>query len=157
MIGAESGSDWLALTGDVLSAAKALEWVKGPSFGAVVGFEGVVRDHGDGLVGVTAIDYEAYEEQVTPRLEALADKARQAWPETGRIVVWHRAGHVALGEASVVIAVSAPHRAEAFEACQYLIDTLKATLPIWKEEHFPGGSAWSSATRPVAQVEEGPL
>ena len=85
---------------------------------------------------------------------AIVAAARERWPELGRAVVWHRIGHIELGEASVVVVVSTPHREEAFDACRYLIDTLKATAPIWKHETWEGGTDWSLATRPVEAAPE---
>jgi molybdopterin synthase catalytic subunit len=143
------GDDWLELTSEPLSTERALTWVQRPSCGAVACFVGTVRDNAEGHTGVTAIDYEAYVAQVLPRFEALAATARERWAELGAIVVWHRLGHIQLGEASVVVVVSSPHRSEAFEACRYLIDTLKATAPIWKHETWDGGTDWSLASRPV--------
>ncbi|HET9092757.1 MAG TPA: molybdenum cofactor biosynthesis protein MoaE [Acidimicrobiales bacterium] len=152
MTDAVGDGDWLTLTGGPLSYATALEWVGGPGWGAVTGFAGLVRDHAEERTGVTAIDYEAYEEHVVPRFRELAASARKRWPELGKIVIWHRVGRVATGEASVVIAVSSPHRGEAFDACRYLIDTLKATVPIWKREHWPGGAEWSPAAHGLEPV-----
>jgi molybdopterin synthase catalytic subunit len=120
----------------------------------VVGFFGVVRDHADGRAGVTAVDYEAYEDQVVPRLAALAAAARARTPEIGRIVLWHRIGRLEVGEASVAVVVSTPHRAEAFDVSRYLIDTLKETVPIWKHEHWNGGVGWSPSAHPVRSVTE---
>jgi molybdopterin synthase catalytic subunit len=85
--------------------------------------------------------------------ERFVAAARERWPELGRVVVWHRTGLVAAGEPSVVIAVATPHRAEAFEACRFLIDTLKATSPIWKRELWPGGGEWSPAAAPIQPVD----
>jgi molybdopterin synthase catalytic subunit len=98
---------------------------------------------------VRSIDYEAYTSQVLPRFEAIVVAARERWPEVGRAVVWHRVGRIELGEVSVVVVASTPHREEAFDACRYLIDTLKATAPIWKHETWEGGTDWSLAARPV--------
>jgi molybdopterin synthase catalytic subunit len=155
MIGSVTSGDWLALTEDALPVAEALSFVVTPECGAVGCFVGVVRDHADGLTEVSAIDYEAYEAQVVPRLADLAAEARRQWPEIGRVVLWHRHGRIPLGEASVAVVVSTPHRAESFDSCRYLIDTLKATLPIWKKEHSPSGATWSAAGRPVAPIEPG--
>jgi len=141
--------NWLELTAEPLSYERALTWVEQPWCGAVVSFVGTVRDHAEGRTGVKAIDYEAYSLQVLPRFEAIAASARKRWPDLGRVVVWHRVGHVQLGEASVVVAVSTPHRAEALEACRFVIDTLKSTAPIWKRETWEGGTDWSLAARPV--------
>jgi len=147
------GDDWLVLSDEVLSRATALEWVEGERWGGVVGFFGVVRDHAEGRTGVVAVDYEAYDEQVLPRLSELAVAARSRVPDLGRIVLWHRTGHLAVGETSVAVVVSAPHRGEAFDACRFLIDTLKATLPIWKLEHWAGGSDWSPSSHVVEEVK----
>lgn len=155
MIGSVTGDDWLELTADVLPVAEALSFAVTPGCGALGCFVGVVRDHADGLTDVSAIDYEAYEGQIVPRLAHLASEARRQWPEIGRIVLWHRIGQILLGEASVVVVVSTPHRAESFDACRYLIDTLKATLPIWKKEHSPSGATWSAAGRPVTPIAPG--
>ena len=86
--------DWLALTAEPLDVDVATGWVGRPDCGAVVLFSGLVRDHAEGTVDVTHIDYEAYEDQVLPRLGALADEIRRRWPDTGRIVLWHRVGTV---------------------------------------------------------------
>jgi molybdopterin synthase catalytic subunit len=118
----------------------------------VVGFFGVVRDNAEGREGVVAVEYEAYEEQVLPRLAELAASARSHFGELGRVVLWHRTGRLAVGETSVAVVVSAPHRSEAFDACRYLIDTLKTTLPIWKLEHWQGGSGWSPSAHRVEDV-----
>lgn len=149
------GDDWVALTFSPLPSDAALSWVERGRCGGVVGFFGVVRDHAEGRQGVVAVDYEAYEEQVVPRLQALAAEARVRLPDIGRIVLWHRVGRLEVGEASVAVVVSTPHRAEAFEATRFLIDTLKETVPIWKHEHWEGGSAWSDAAHPIRPVGGG--
>jgi len=147
-----SSDDWLALTDTPLDVQLATDWVGVPGCGAVVVFSGLVRNHAEGTTGVTHIDYEAYAEQVLPRLRDLADEARRRWPEIGRIVLWHREGRVRLTESSVVVAVSTPHRGAAFEACQFGIDTLKATVPIWKKEFWDGGSEWARASQHIVDV-----
>lgn len=117
-----------------LPVATAGDWVVRPDCGAVVLFSGTARDHSEGVQGVVRLDYEAYEEHVDASLTEVAADTRAKWPMIGRIVMLHRAGEVAVGESSVVVAVSAPHRQEAFEAARYCIDTLKETAPIWKKE-----------------------
>ena len=149
VLASAKGDNWLGLTAEPLSSERALAWVEKPSCGAVACFVGTVRDHAEGRTGVRAIDYEAYAPQALLRFEAIVAAARERWPDLGRAVVWHRVGRVELGEASVVVVVSTPHRAEAFEACRYMIDTLKATAPIWKQETWEGGTDWSLATRPI--------
>jgi len=147
---------WIAFTEHRLDLQIASEWVGRPDCGAVVIFSGLVRDHAEGVSDVTHIDYEAFEEQVLGRLEALAERARQSWPDLGRIVLWHRNGRVLLGESSVVVAVSTPHRGSAFEAAEFLIDTLKATVPIWKKEFWNGGSDWARGTQHIIGLEDIP-
>ncbi|MEA3186121.1 MAG: hypothetical protein QOJ74_2598, partial [Ilumatobacteraceae bacterium] len=90
--------------------------------------------------------YEAYESQVVPRFEAIETELRQRWPETGRLAVMHRTGTLELGESSVVVVVSAPHRAEAFEAARFAIDALKLSAPIWKHEVWQDGADWGIAS-----------
>lgn len=147
-----SSDDWVALTDSPLDVRVATDWVGVPGCGAVVVFSGLVRDHAEGTTGVTHIDYEAYAEQVLPRLSELAAEARRRWPEIGRIVLWHREGRVQLTESSVVVAVSTPHRGAAFEACEFGIDTLKATVPIWKKEFWDGGSEWARGSQHIVGV-----
>ena len=103
---------------------------------------------------MTSITYEAYEEEATQRLSAVAGEARQRWPVVERIALLHRVGDLALSEASVAVVVSAPHRPEAFEAARFCIDTLKETVPIWKLEHWDGGSDWATCAHPVKAVRD---
>jgi len=105
-----------------------------------------VRDHSDGRPGVTSLEYEAYLEHVVPRLASVAEHARTRWPEIGRLVLLHRVGRLHVGDVSVVVVASTPHRTEAFAAAQFCIDTLKHTVPIWKHETWEGGSDWSVCT-----------
>lgn len=152
---APEADDWIALTREPLDLQRASQWVARPDCGAVVTFSGLVRDHAEGTTDVTHIDYEAWAEQVEPRLVAVAVEARRRWPTLGRIVLWHREGVVHLSEPSVVVAVSAPHRGEAFEAARFGIDTLKATVPIWKKEHWAGGSTWARGAQHIVDVAAG--
>jgi molybdopterin synthase catalytic subunit len=145
----DSGQDWLALTEQPLSVGDAYEWSVQDDCGAVVLFSGTVRNHAvddDGRVreGVGHLTYEAYDSQVVPRLAAIAAEVRVRWPRTGRIVLWHRIGRIELGETSVIVVVSAPHRPEAFAAAQYSIDAIKATAPIWKHEEWVDGADWGT-------------
>ncbi len=96
--------------------------------------------------------YEAYEEQAERTLREVAAAARARWPEVERIALVHRIGHLALSEASVAVVVSSPHRDEAFEAARYCIDTLKESVPIWKQEHWEGGSDWAVHDHPIEPV-----
>jgi molybdopterin synthase catalytic subunit len=151
-LSAPNSVDWVALTEQPLDVGLASDWVGVPGCGAVVVFSGLVRDHAEGTAGVTHIDYEAYAEQVLPRLDGLVAEMRQRWPEIGRLVLWHREGRVALGEASVVVALSTPHRSAGFAACQFGIDTLKATVPIWKKEYWSGGSDWARGSQHITDL-----
>jgi molybdopterin synthase catalytic subunit len=137
--------------------ALAGEWVVRPDCGAVVVFTGTARDHAEGRDGVTLLAYEAYESQVVPALERVVADLRATWPTVGRTVVLHRTGEVALGEAAVVVSVSAPHRDEAFEAARFAIDTVKAVAPIWKKERWAGGDDWGTGATDLAGSPVRPL
>lgn len=146
------GDVWLALTSDVLASAPATEWAVVPGCGAVVSFLGTVRDHAEDRPGVVSLEYEAFEEEVLPRLASVAAAARRSWPDIGRIALLHRTGEVGVTDVSVVVVVSAPHRAEAFDAARFCIDSLKATAPVWKRERWEGGEDWSSSAQPISEV-----
>ena len=122
-----------------------------PADGALCLFVGVVRNENRGRP-VLRLEYEAYEEMALPLMEEIAAEAGRLFPVTGVGLV-HRLGRIEVGEASVAVAVSSPHRAEAFAACRFAIDTLKARVPIWKKEFYADGSAWldgpgAAAARP---------
>ena len=138
-----TGPDWIAISAGPLPVDAAWKWAGVPECGGIVTFCGTVRDHSDGRATVTSLEYEAYEEQVVPRLSAVASAARARWPKIGRLALLHRVGRLEVGEVAVVVAASTPHRAEAFAAAQFCIDTLKHTVPIWKRETWEGGSDWS--------------
>jgi molybdopterin synthase catalytic subunit len=148
----EPANDWIALSKDVLPTAEAMDWATLPSCGGVVCFAGTVRDSSDGRPGVTALTYEAYEEQAVVKLAEVAAECRRRIPETVRLVLWHRTGRLELTEASVIVVASAPHRAQAFEAARYCIDTLKETVPIWKAEDWDGGSDWALGEHDIRPV-----
>jgi molybdopterin synthase catalytic subunit len=118
----------------------------------VVTFAGVVRDHAEGRDGVEALTYEAYEEPAVRAMQAIVVEARRRWPDLGRVVLLHRLGRCALSEASVLVVVAAPHRAQAFDAARYCIDTLKESVPIWKQEHWTGGSDWAVDAQTIRRV-----
>lgn len=140
------GEDWIAVDEAVLPVGEASSWAVRPGCGAVVTFCGTVRDHSEGRPGVEYLEYEAFPEQVAPRLARVADEARRRWPEIGRLVLLHRVGRLSVTEVSVVVVASTPNRPAAFEAARFMIDTLKATVPIWKFEKWAGGSEWSDGT-----------
>lgn len=146
------GDTWLALTEEPLSAGAVYDWAVRPDCGAVVLFSGTVRDHAEGRPGVTLLAYEAYTEQVVPRLAAIAAEIRVRYPAVRRIALLHRVGDLQLEESSVLVVVSAPHRPEAFAAARFGIDSLKATVPIWKRERWEGGEDWGLAATEVTEV-----
>ncbi|MDQ3946322.1 MAG: molybdenum cofactor biosynthesis protein MoaE [Actinomycetota bacterium] len=144
--------DWIGLDRERLPVEEAMAWATRPGCGAVVCFTGVVRDHSEGREGVSSLTYEAYEEQVVPKLKEVAADARRRWPEVDRIALLHRLGSLAVSEASVVVVVGSPHRPEAFEAARFCIDTLKETVPIWKAEQWEGGSDWAASDHPLRSL-----
>ena len=144
MLAPRSGDDWVGITADHLPIAAAYEWAVRPACGAVVLFSGTVRDHAEGRAGVQHLTYEAYEEQAVPKMSDIAGEVRRRWPQTGRVVLLHRTGRLELGESSVIVVVSSPHRPEAFEAGRFAIDALKVSVPIWKHEVWEGGSDWGT-------------
>jgi len=146
------GDEWVGFSPDPLPIERALDWVVLPSCGAVVLFSGTTRDHAEGRTDVTSLTYEAYEEQVEPRLSAIAAEIRARWPAVGRLVLLHRIGAVDVGESSVIVIASAPHRPEAFAAARFGIDALKASAPIWKRETWEGGDDWATGATPVEDV-----
>lgn len=145
---------WTGLSDQQLPVQEASEWVVDPRCGGVVVFTGTARDHSTGRPDVTKLEYEAYEAQVVPRLNEIAERARQQWPDLGRIVLLHRIGEVPITEAAVVVAVSAPHRVEAFAAARFGIDTLKSTVPIWKREDWAEGTSWGREAQHIVEVDE---
>ena len=150
-----AGDDWVALAANDLPISAASAWVVRPDCGATVTFTGTARDHADGRPGVHRLEYEAYEGPALARMRALADELRQRWPELGRVALLHRTGGLAIGDAAVVVAVSAPHRAEAFDAARFAIDELKRTVPIWKREAWEGGESWGLEAQHLTDVGSG--
>lgn len=145
----------IELTDNPIDAAAVLRHVESPLAGAAVLFLGTTREV-TGQQRTLWLDYECYEEMARQKLAELAATAQERWTLLGCAIV-HRLGRVDVGQASVAVAVSAAHRQAAFEAGQWLIDTLKQVVPIWKQEHWADGSSeWvhpaarSEAIRPVA-------
>jgi molybdopterin synthase catalytic subunit len=119
-----------------------LKSVADPGAGAVVLFLGTVRDNSE-AGSVERIEYEAYEPMAEKRLAQAELEVRRTWPSTTGVKIVHRVGSLAVGEVSVAVAVSSPHRADAFEACRHAIETIKRDVPIWKREKLGDGSeAW---------------
>jgi molybdopterin synthase catalytic subunit len=137
----EAPLDWIRVSADPICVAALVARVEAPGAGAVSLFLGTVRDHSAGKVGVTHLEYEAYGQVAEGHIARIVAEARERWPLIG-VAVEHRVGSLAVGEASVGVAVSSAHRAEGLEAVRYLIDELKARVPLWKKEHWPGGAEW---------------
>jgi len=134
-----SGGAYLDLTEGPISVDEVLRYVVHPQAGAVVLFLGTVRDNASGR-SVHHLEYEAYRELALREMARIAAEAEERW-DLREIAIVHRTGHLAVGEISVAIAVSAPHRKDAFGAGRFLIDTLKQRVPIWKKEVWEGGGA----------------
>jgi molybdopterin synthase catalytic subunit len=149
-IESKTDTDWLMLTEAVLDVGSAYDWAVRPNCGAVVLFSGTVRDHAEGRDGVQHLTYEAYEGQVLARFAEIVAEVRTRWPHTGRVVVWHRTGRLCVEESTVITVVSAPHRAEAFEAGRFTIDALKESAPIWKHEVWADGADWGTGAHDLA-------
>lgn len=137
----ERGNDFVVVGPGPINAEALLAEVTTPRCGAVTLFLGTVRDHSDGIDGVTHLEYEAYDGIAEEKIAEIVAEARGKW-EIEKVAVMHRVGSLTVGEASVAVAVGTGHRAEAFAAGRYIIDELKARVPIWKKEHWPGGAEW---------------
>ena len=145
--------DWTALTADPLPVETLVAWATTPACGAVVTFLGVVRDHAEGRRGIRSMSYEAYEEQAERALREVVAEARRRRPDTERVALVHRTGDIDLSEASVAVVVSSAHRDAAFDTARFCIDTLKETVPIWKQEHWEGGgTGWAVDDHPIRRV-----
>jgi len=136
-----AGGDWIEVTSAPLSEAAIAESVAEPGAGAVALFSGVVRDQTGGR-RVKFLEYEAHAPMAVAKMREIAAAIRARWPATLRVSMVHRIGRLEIGESSIMIAVSSPHRREAFEACHFAIDTLKETVPVWKKEYFEDGEVW---------------
>jgi len=126
-----------------LNIQACIDWAMHPECGGIDVFIGTVRDKTKGKQ-VIKLEFESYEAMAIKEMRKIADDVLQKWP-VKKILIHHRTGILSIGEVPVVIAVSAAHRAAAFEACRYTIDTLKQTVPIWKKEIFEDGEIWVAA------------
>ncbi len=133
----------IQLTDQPIDVAQAISFVQAAQAGAVNVFIGTVRDN-TAARKVVRLAFEAYDTMAIREMEKIAAAAKEKWA-VGKIAIQHRTGVLAVGEVAVVIAVSAPHRQEAFAACRYIIDTLKQAVPIWKKEIFEDGEVWVAA------------
>lgn len=143
----------IRLTHDPIDHAALTESVRAPHCGAVALFLGTVRDLTGEFVTV-ALDYEAYGPMAERKLAEIEAEVRKRWP-VGGVAMVHRLGRLGVGEVSVAVAVSCPHRAEAFEACRFAVDTLKELVPIWKRENAPDGTGeWVHQSAPPPASRE---
>lgn len=129
-----------AISAAPLDVSAVIHEVARPDSGAIATFVGTTRDHNQGR-RVLYLEYEAYAPLAVRSFERIASEARERWPGIG-LAIHHRVGRVNIGEASVVIASAAPHRADAFAAARYTIERIKQIAPVWKREHFEGGEQW---------------
>ena len=150
----ENSQTWLGLSENSLPEKEISQWVTEPHVGAVVTFSGVARNHSEGRENVSLLEYEAYENQVVPRLERIVEEARLRWATVGRVALLHRIGPVEIGEPAVIVAVGSPHRDDAFHAARFCIDTLKITVPIWKREKWDEGESWGLEPQHLSEIEE---
>jgi molybdopterin converting factor subunit 1 len=137
-----------ALVRNRIDTAEIIEKLKAPPDGALVVFEGIVRNH-SGHQTTLYLEYEAYEAMAVAKMREIGEQMLEKFP-IRRFAMIHRLGRLEIGETSVLIVVCSEHRAAAFEACRFGIDTLKSTVPIWKKEFFRDGAAWAEGEIPSA-------
>jgi len=133
----------IKLTEETLDLSECVNFVSSDSVGGIVNFIGTVRNQTKGKT-VLRLDFEAYESMAVSEMRKIAEKALEKF-DIQKIVIHHRIGVLKISEVPVIISVSSSHRNAAFEACQFAINTLKETVPIWKKEHFEDGEIWVSA------------
>jgi MoaE-MoaD fusion protein len=139
--GAGAATDIYRVVTEPLSPDTIAAEVDDPGAGGIVIFSGVVRNETGGRP-VKFLEYEAHAPMAEVKMREIGESLRARWSGVKRVAMLHRIGRLEIGEASVLIAVSASHRGDAFEACRYAIDTLKRTVPVWKKEHFEDGEVW---------------
>jgi molybdopterin synthase catalytic subunit len=140
--GSEATDHVVSLSTEPIDSKKWIESAKRGEDGAVVVFDGIVRNNTNGRKCLY-LDYEAYEEMAAKQMRELASEAREKF-NVRHVTMIHRLGRLNVGETSVLIVAASAHRAQAFEACRWLIDTLKKTVPIWKKETFADGAVWAA-------------
>lgn len=138
---AEMNADIFEITREPIDKAGLEKRLLTGAAGAVVTFDGIVREQTGGR-RVVRLQYEAYAPMAVKEMRRVGEEVRARWPEVTRLGIIHRCGELEITESSVVIVVTSPHRRVAFEACHYAIDRLKQTVPIWKKEIFADGEEW---------------
>jgi MoaE-MoaD fusion protein len=141
-----ASSDLILLVDTAIDADALIRHVRTAGDGAIVTFDGCVRNQSHGRPTLY-LDYEAYESMALAKMREIAAEAHAKF-SIDRVAIAHRLGRLEIGETSVFIAVSAAHRAAAFDACRYIIDTLKRSVPIWKKEYFEDGAVWADGELP---------
>ncbi|MEO8885993.1 MAG: molybdenum cofactor biosynthesis protein MoaE [Mucilaginibacter sp.] len=136
-------STQIKITDIPLNATNCIDWIMSPQAGGIDVFIGTVRNATKGKT-VLKLEFESYQEMAIKQMEKIAEQAFNKWP-VQKILIHHRTGVLQVGEIPVIIAVAAAHRDAAFDACRYIIDTLKQTVPIWKKEFFEDGEVWVAA------------
>jgi MoaE-MoaD fusion protein len=139
-------TDTILLIRELIDMASLVAHVRGEGDGAIVTFDGFVRNQSHGRETLY-LEYEAYEAMAVAKMREIAEEAHLKFA-IHRVAIAHRLGRLEIGETSVFIAVSAPHRAAAFDACRFAIDTLKRAVPIWKKEFFADGAVWADGELP---------
>jgi MoaE-MoaD fusion protein len=145
--------DVIQLVRDTIAVQQIVALLRAPEDGAVLAFEGVVRNHSRGQ-RTLYLQYEAYESMALAKLREIGEAMHIQFP-VDRVALVHRLGRMEIGETSVLVAVASAHRAAAFEACRFGIDTLKRIVPIWKKEYFEGGAVWAEGEIPPLPSNSG--
>ncbi len=145
-----SCDDVYQLVRDPIDVAAVARHVRAPEDGAIAAFDGCVRNQSHNRPTLY-LEYEAYESMALAKMREIGDQLHEKF-RIHRVAMVHRLGRLEIAETSVFIAVSAPHRAAAFDACRFAIDTLKRTVPIWKKEYFEDGAVWADGELPPAPV-----
>ncbi|HKW61555.1 MAG TPA: molybdenum cofactor biosynthesis protein MoaE [Candidatus Acidoferrum sp.] len=142
--------DIIELVREPIDHFPLIRHIRAPEDGAIVTFDGFVRNQSHNRATLY-LDYEAYESMALSKMREIAAELHEKY-RIHRVAIVHRLGRLEIGETSVFIAVSAPHRAPAFDACRFAIDTLKRNVPIWKKEYFEDGAVWADGELPPAPV-----
>ena len=143
-------NDVIELVREPIDPLPLVRPLRAPEDGAIVTFDGFVRNQSHDRATLY-LDYEAYESMALGKMREIAADLHEKYP-IDRVLIVHRLGRLEIGETSVFIAVSAPHRAAAFDACRFAVDTLKRTVPIWKKEYFEDGAVWADGELPPAPL-----
>src|SRR5271170_5286960 len=149
----DHGSDRIELTRRAIDGASLNEQVRAAEDGAIVTFDGCVRNHSHGR-RTLYLEYEAYEPMALSKMREIGHSIHEKFA-VHRLAIVHRLGRLDIGETSVFMAVSAPHRAAAFDACRFAIDSLKRTVPIWKKEYFEDGAVWADGEPFPEEISRG--